>query len=386
MQLHYSRLSEKDRRHYAAVEAIKLGHGGITYISKVLAVDRNTIIQGKKELMALAEYRQIPEDKQRRPGGGRKKTIQYPGINLLLTTFIESHKAGSPTQDNVYWVSLKPCEVSKLFYEQHQIQVSHGLVKRLLKQLGYGRRKQSKQLATGSYNRRNEQFQIICSLVLVMSLESPVLSIDCKKKERLGNLYRDGKCYCTKAVKVYDHDYEHLSEGKVIPHGIYDLQANKGYVSIGNSSETADFVTDNLLWWWNEHGIHQYPDAKNILILCDAGGANSYRHFIFKYRLMEFARETGLSVIVCHYPPYCSKWNPIEHRLFSHVHKAMSGVVFSDYETVKKLVEKTSTKTGLTVVVRLNLKEYQKGIKTDIDEKRIAYHTTIPELNYRIFP
>jgi hypothetical protein len=167
------------------------------------------------------------------------------------------------------------------------------------------------------------------------------------------------------------------------------LQANKGYVSIGNSSETAGFVTDNLLWWWNEHGIHQYPDAKNILILCDAGGANSYRHFIFKHKLMEFAKETGLSVTVSHYPPYCSKWNPIEHRLFSHVHKAMSGVVFSDYETVKKLVEQTSTKTGLTVVVRLNLKEYQKGIKTDkmmIDEKRIQCHPTIPELNYRIFP
>ena len=317
-----------------------------------------------------------------------KKTAKHPEIKQLLTAFIESHKAGSPTQDNVYWISLKPREVSKLFYEKHQIQVSHGIVKRSLKELGYGYRKQTKQLATGSYSRRDEQFRIICFIVLMMSLESPVLSIDCKKKERLGNLYRDGKCYCTKAVKVYDHDYEHLSEGKVIPHGIYDLQANKGYVSIGNSSETADFVTDNLLWWWHEHGIHQYPDAKNILILCDAGGANSYRHFIFKHRLMEFARETGLSIIVCHYPPYCSKWNPIEHRLFCHVHKAMSGVVFSDYETVKKLVEQTSTKTGLTVVVRLNLKKYQKGIKIDkikTDEKRIAYHPTIPELNYRIF-
>ena len=322
-------------------------------------------------------------------GVAEKKTEKYPEITQLLTAFIESHKAGSPTQDNVYWISLKPAQMSRLFYEKHQIQVSHGLVKRLLRQLGYGYRKQSKQLATGSYAYRNEQFNIICSLVLVMSLESPVLSIDCKKKERLGNLYRDGKCYCTKALKVYDHDYEHLSEGKVIPHGIYDLQANKGYISIGSSSETAGFVIDNLLWWWYEHGIHQYPDAKNILLLCDAGGANSYRHFIFKNKLMEFARETGLSVIVCHYPPYCSKWNPIEHRLFSHVHKAMSGVVFSDYETVKKLVEQTSTKTGLSVVVRLNLKEYQKGDKSgksQFDEKRILFHPTIPELSYRIFP
>jgi len=307
----------------------------------------------------------------------------------LLTALIERYKAGSPTDSNVYWISLKPCSIAKLFEEQHHIKISNGLVKRMLKELGYGYRKQSKQLATGSYANRNQQFEIICSLVLIMSLQSPVLSIDCKKKERLGNLYRNGKCFCTKGVKVYDHDYEHLSEGKVIPHGIYDMQANKGYISIGGSSETADFIVDNLLWWWWEYGIHQYPDAKNILLLCDAGGANSYRHFIFKHRLMEFAKQTGLSVIVCHYPPYCSKWNPIEHRLFSQVHKAMEGVVFSDYQTVQKLIEQTSTKTGLTIVVRLNLKEYQKGIKinkTDIDEKRISYHPVIPDLNYRIYP
>lgn len=307
----------------------------------------------------------------------------------MLRALLESHKAGSPTDSTVYWISLKPYAIAKIFEEQHHIKISNGLVKRLLKELGYGYRKQTKQLATGSYAQRNEQFKIICTLVMVMSLESPVLSIDCKKKERLGNLYRNGKCFCTKAVKVFDHDYEHLSEGKVIPHGIYDVQANKGYISIGGSSETADFIVDNLLWWWWEYGIHQYPDAKNILLLCDAGGANSYRHFIFKHRLMEFAKQTGLSVIVCHYPPYCSKWNPIEHRLFSQVHKAMEGVVFSDYQIVQKLIEQTSTKTGLSAVVRLNLKEYQIGIKvnkTDIDEKRIVYHPAIPELNYRIYP
>lgn len=320
---------------------------------------------------------------------GEKKTIKYPEIIKLLTALIESLKAGSPTDEGVYWVSMKPWQIAALFYKEHQIKISHGLVKRLLRDLGYSYRKQAKQLATGSYGRRDEQFKIICSLILMMSLESPVLSIDCKKKERLGNLYREGKCYCTDPIKVYDHDYQHLGEGKVIPHGIYDLQANKGYISIGNSSETAEFVMDNLRWWWYEYGIHDYPDAKNILLLCDAGGANSYRHYIFKHKLMEFATEIGLSVIVCHYPPYCSKWNPIEHRLFSQVHRAMQGVVLSDYQTVQKLIEQTSTKTGLTVVVRLNLKAYQTKIKIDksnIDVKRILYHPQIPELNYRIYP
>ena len=318
-----------------------------------------------------------------------KKTDKYPEIDTLLRSFIERHKAGSPTDQNVYWISLKPSAIAKLFEQEHQIKVSNGLVKRMLLNLGYSYRKQSKQLATGSYTNRDMQFKIICNLIVIMNSHSPVLSIDCKKKERLGNLYRGGKCYCTKALKVYDHDYEHLSSGKVIPHGIYDLAANKGYITIGSSSETADFVLDNLLWWWDNYGIHQYPKAKNIILLCDAGGANSYRHHIFKNRMLEFTSQTGMSVIISHYPPYCSKWNPIEHRLFSHVHKAMEGVIFSDYQTIQKLIEQTSTKTGLTVTVRLNLKEYKTGIKTPkllIDNQRIRYHTIIPELNYRIYP
>jgi hypothetical protein len=318
-----------------------------------------------------------------------KKTFDQFETRHLLIGFIEKHKAGSLTEAGVYWISLKPSQIARMFYEAHQIAVSHGLVKRLLKELGYGFRKPAKQLATGNYALRDEQFRIICSLILAMDPGTPVLSIDCKKKERLGNLYRDGRCYCTQAPKVYDHDYEHLSEGKVIPHGIYDLQENKGYVSVGSSSETAAFAIDNLLWWWYEYGIHLYPDAKNILLLCDAGGANSYRHHVFKKELMRFATETELSVIVCHYPPYCSKWNPIEHRLFCHVHSAMGGVIFTDYERVRKTISQTATDTGLGIEVRLNLRKYETGIKADkadIDPKRILYHPHIPELSYRIFP
>lgn len=305
----------------------------------------------------------------------------------MLIGFIHIYRAGSPTDPNLFWIHLKPKEIATLFFEKHQQKVSHGCVKRLLAELGYSYRKLSKQLATGIYAKRNEQFAIITQLILAMSPKSPILSIDCKKKERLGNLYRDGKCYTTAPIKVYDHDYNSLSEGKVIPHGIYDLQANKGYISIGNSSETAEFIADNLRWWWTEHGIHMYPNAQNILILCDAGGGNSYRHHVFKNQILKLSRELGISFIIVHYPPYCSKWNPIEHRLFCHVHRAMSGVVFSDYQLVKELIEKTSTDTGLLVVVRLNLKEYQIGMpidKNQIDQKRILKHPIIPELSYRM--
>lgn len=320
---------------------------------------------------------------------GEKNFVHEKDTKALLTVFIEQHKAGSPTQSGLYWIRLSPRELNHFFYEAHHIRVSNGLIKRLLKELGYKSRKMSKQLATGSYAQRDAQFTIIFNLVAIMSLESPIISIDCKKKERLGNLYRDGNCYATAAQEVYDHDYEHLAEGKVIPHGIYDLQANIGYVSIGASHETAEFIIDNLTWWWFEYGIHKYPDAQNILLLCDAGGGNSYRHHVFKQELLRLATKIGLSIIVTHYPPYASKWNPIEHRLFCHVHAAMSGAVLSDYNIVKQLIEKTYTQNGLKVIVRQNLKHYQKGIKGDKNvqyDKRIMKHSTIPELNYRIIP
>jgi len=276
--------------------------------------------------------------------------------------------------------------VERLANEQ-SIRVSAGFVKRVLREQGYKYRKLSKNLATGEFAERDAQFKIIFHLVAIMSLDSPVISIDCKKKEVLGTLYRDGKLYTTAPLKVYDHDYLNLSEGRVIPHGIFDLQLNRGYISIGNSHETASFIGDNLLWWWENYGIHNYPDAKSVLILCDAGGGNSYRHHAFKKQLLELAQLTGIDFIVCHYPPYASKWNPIEHRLFAHVHQAMQGVIFTDYNIVKELIGKTKTKTGLKVVVRLNLGMYPTKIKTDkseLDFRRIQFNEQIPKLSYRI--
>ena len=318
-----------------------------------------------------------------------KKFYEPCELKSKLIVFIDKHKAGSPTDPLVFWIHLKPREIASQFYEQTQHIVSNGTVKRLLKELGYSYRKMSKTLATGIYAKRDEQFKIIMNIILAMSLKSPIISMDCKKKERLGNLYRDGKCLSTDNIDVFDHDYDNLSEGKVIPHGIYDLQLNKGYISIGNCSETAEFITDNLRWWWTEYGIHSYPDAKNILILCDAGGGNSYRHHIFKLKLLELVKEIGVAIIITHYPPYSSKYNPIEHRLFCHVHHAIKGVVFSSYSLVKELIQKTSTNKGLSVFVRLNLTQYQKGIpvgKNQIDTKRIFYTKKIPELSYKIIP
>jgi hypothetical protein len=307
-------------------------------------------------------------------------------LNLLIA-LVESCKAGSPTDAAVFWIHYKPKELAAKFEEMHQIKISHGMVKRQLLAMNYKYRKLSKQLPTGRYIERDKQFKIIFTLVTIMGLHTPIISMDCKKKEQLGNLYREGKCYAQAPIKVYDHDYGHLATGKVIPHGIYDLQRNEGYITIGNSHETAEFIADNLIWWWDTYGIHQYPDTKDILIFCDAGGGNSYRHHAFKKQMLRVAQSIGKELLICHYPPYASKWNPIEHRLFPHVHNAMKGVVFSDYNIVKELIEKTTTVHGLKVTARIVDKHYQTGLKTtkkEIETKRIRYNQILPQLSYSI--
>jgi hypothetical protein len=313
--------------------------------------------------------------------------VQLPSILSSLIALIEEHKAGSPTDPSLFWIHLKPKELALKFFEKHKIKISHGMIKRQLLAMNYKFRKLSKQLPTGFCKDREKQFQIIFNLVAIMSLDTPVISIDCKKKERIGNLYREGKCYTQCPIKVFDHDYDYLKTGVVIPHGIYDMQHNQGYVTIGNSHETAEFIADNLLWWWDNFGIHQYPDTQNILILCDAGGANSYRHHCFKKQMLNLAQTIGKTLIICHYPPYSSKWNPIEHSLFAHIHNAMKGVVFTDYNIVKELIEKTTTTKGLKVFVRLLDKEYNIGSKTskqDVDYLRIKTNPIVPNLSYTI--
>lgn len=213
--------------------------------------------------------------------------------------------------------------------------------------------------------------------------------MDTKKKEHLGDFKRDGGVYCQQAPQANTQDYHHLSKGKVVPHGLYDMKRNEGYVTIGTNHETAAFLIDNLIWWWETYGIHFYPDATHLLLYCDAGGANSYRHHAFKKELQRFAKYTGLRVVVVHYPPYCSKWNPIEHRLFSQIHLQARGCFFLSYEQVKEIFQRTTTKTGLKVFVRISETEYQKGIKTckdQVDSKRILRHPELPQFNYTILP
>jgi len=292
----------------------------------------------------------------------------------------------------VKWTHLQPRDIALYIKDTHKVFVSNGLVKRVLKNAGYCRRKPLKVLETGASPHREEQFRIICFILSVFTLmeENPILSIDTKKKEELGNLTRNEAVLCAgEAIKVFDHDYSYLSTGRVIPHGIYDIRLNKGFLSLGNSHETAAFVTDNLEWWWFNYGIHDYPDATHVLIFCDCGGANGYRHHLFKKLVQDLSKKIGLRITIVHYPPYCSKYNPIERRLFSQVHKTIKNAILTDIQQVKELMSKTHTSTGLTVIVRVVEKYYPTGVKSskeDIDTKRIFRHPELPDFSYMISP
>lgn len=309
-----------------------------------------------------------------------------------ILQYVAPRTAGSPTDEAVKWTDLRPCDIALHLRETYQVEVSHGCIKRVLQGNGYTYRKPAKTLATGSSPDRNEQFRIVWFLTgLFMAMENnPIISIDTKKKEVLGQLTRQQPVLSQDGpVEVFDHDYPHLATGRAIPHGIYDVKANQGYVSLGQAHETARFVVDNLEWWWEHYGQDLYSNATTILILCDSGGANGHRHHLFKKCLQEWARKIGKRLVIAHYPPYCSKYNPIERRLFAQVQRTIAKTILTDLEQVRQLMQKTATKTGLSVEVRINDKFYplkQPSLAAEIDQKRILRHPALPKLSYTILP
>lgn len=205
----------------------------------------------------------------------------------------------------------------------------------------------------------------------------------------IGDLYRAGMLYGQEPIKTLDHDYPSLAEGVVIPHGIYDMKHNHGYLNLGTSHDTSEFAVDSLRRWWQYRGRHDYPQATSLLILCDSGGSNGCRSVLFKVELQRFAEDTGLTLRVAHYPPYTSKYNPIDHRLFPHVHRACQGVLFTCIERVKELMAKATTKTGLRVRVHILDKLYQTKRKVTRELKaqlRILFDEDLPAWNYQLFP
>lgn len=239
---------------------------------------------------------------------------------------------------------------------------------------------------------RNEQFKKIALYRQYFTdMNFPVISIDTKKKEMTGNFHRQGSHYSTSSKRVYDHDFLNFSQGQILPHGIYDVNKNLGFISLGNSKDTSEFVSDNLFRVWNQHLKPLYLSADTIMILCDGGGSNASSHYIVKQDLCKLANAIDMNLLIVHYPPYCSKYNPIEHRLFSQVSRTWQGVPFYNIQFVKELTNSTSTKTGLKVNTAINNKIYLNKRTVDINFKnnfnnQILFDNKLPKWNYLIKP
>jgi hypothetical protein len=264
--------------------------------------------------------------------------------------------------------------------------VSQPTVKQILDDHGFAKRQIEKTIPGGSVPDRNQQFEHIEELKKrYFDEKNPVFSIDTKKKELLGTLYRKGRSYCQESFQAFDHDFPSWSSGKIVPHGIWDPIRNHGHLNLGISSETSQFACDSFRWYWQRIGRHHYPEATSMLWLCDAGGSNNCRHYIFKQDLQELANELEIDIRVAHYPTYCSKFNPIERRFFSQVTRACEGVLFDCLDTVVRLMRKTATQTGLSTTVHVIKKLYQtkrKATNAFREHLPIRLDPILPRWNY----
>jgi len=268
--------------------------------------------------------------------------------------------------------------------------VSVPVVKQLLRKHGYVTRKAQKSETMGTHPDRNQQFENLARLKReYLASGNPIVSMDTKKKELIGNFYRAGHLLTQGVIKTFDHDFPSFASGVIIPHGLYDVRRNDGHVNLGTSHDTGEFACDSIERWWEQKGRALYPQASSILLLCDGGGSNSATQYLFKEDLQRLVDRLGIEIRVAHYPPYCSKYNPIEHRLFPHLSRACRGVVLSSVELVQGLMNRAGTRTGLQVVVDILRTEYATGRRVAEEvKKNLNLHRDdfLPQLNYRIKP
>ncbi len=391
MRTVYTSLSEKDRRIYAAIEVQKLPRGGMSYIAEVLGCARKTIRRGIKE---LKDPRSLPVDRIRRKGGGAKSKIEtIPGIDAAFLEIVDHYTAGDPMRVDVLWTNLAHTEIAAQLQERGMA-VGPRIVKQLLHKHTFKQRVAQKRLSIGAFAARDAQFQRIKALRAgYEAAGNPIISMDTKAKEYLGLLFREGRIYTQLPLPVYDHDFSYLADGVAIPYTLYDMQRNRAFVCLGTSKDTADFVCDAIRAWWKTEGRVAYPSASSILLLADSGGSNSYRHYVFKEALQQLSSELGIELRMAHYPPYASKWNPVEHRVFPYITKALKGAILTSHEQVKTLIERAKTSTGLAVTVQIVTNVYQTGKKVAEGFKesmRILFDTELgkelAKLNYRAVP
>jgi hypothetical protein len=382
-------LKERDRRHFIACKASGPAGSSIKAVCKAFGCSPNTISKGIFELL---NHIVPPGGKQRMPGGGAKrKTDKHPEWVAAFRDIVSRHMAGLPQDESVVWLDIGVSQIRRELLERGHDVSSH-IVRQMLKDEGLKRRSFTKSLPLREVEDRDAQFvKIDEAKAACMEAGIPIISVDTKKKELIGNFKRDGRVYCTSSPRALDHDFETFSGGTIVPHGIYDIAHDTGYLSIGTSHDTSEFVCENIERVWNRHMKHLYPDAGMLVVLCDGGGSNSSRHRIVKQDFMDLADRIGMKILVMHYPPYCSKFNPIEHRLFSQITRSWSGAPLFSIADACRRAANTVTKKGLKVFAEIVDKVYETKRKVhesfpDRLDRQVVFDDSLHNWNYVISP
>ena len=384
-----SYLDERGRRLFAAAEARAAGRGGIALVSEITGIAPSTIGRGLAELDGRQPAAAV--NRVRRRGGGRKPaTEKQPGLLAALKALVEPVERGDPERP-LRWVSKSYRHLADALQELGY-SISYRSIAALLAELGYSLQGNAKTREGSAHPDRDGQFEEIARQVSeFLAAGEPVISVDTKKKELVGNFKNGGREWRPQgepeAVKV--HDFADQELGKAAPYGVYDVAHNIGWVNVGISHDTAAFAVESIRRWWQRLGQERYPQARRLLITADCGGSNGARLRLWKVELQKLARELGLEISVCHLPPGTSKWNKIEHRLFSFISQNWRGKPLTDLATIISLISATSTSTGLKVYCELDTNNYPKGIAVSdaemkaLDIKRAEFHG---EWNYTLIP
>jgi transposase len=380
-------LNERERRLYLASEALRLGYGGITQVHNTTKVSRITITRGIKELKAQTK----PDGRIRASGGGRKdiQTTQK-GIKEALLALVDTK--GDPMRA-IVWTSKSINKITAKLQEQG-FKVSNYTVYYLLREEGYSLRANKKNIEGMPHPDRDAQFEHINKQCETFKLAgNPILSIDCKKKEMIGNFKNNGKEWTAKGkeneVQVLAYDFHSLASGLAVPYGIFDVLANKGFVNVGIDHDTASFSVESIRRWWNEDGKYLYANATGILLTADGGGSNGVRNRLFKHELQKLVNEIKVPITLCHFPRAMSKWNVIEHQLFSFISINWRAQPLTTLAVVLELISNTTTKSGLKVKAVPDMNTYKTGIKVTNEEfnnLNIVRESFHGEWNYTIFP
>ena len=380
-------LNEKQRRLLVGAEAIALGYGGIQYLGAITGMSTNTIARGIREIKAGDGY----VGRIRRKGAGRKKlTLQFPQLEKRIEGIIEPDIRGDP-ESPLRWTCKSVRNLSD-FLGGKGYSVSRQTVARILHKMEFSLQGNRKTKEGQDHPDRDKQFCFInrtCKEFL--SKGYPVISVDAKKKELVGEYKNKGREWHKKrgAIEVNGHDFPDPKVSKAIPYGIYDIGGNSGWVNVGVTADTAEFAVSSIRYWWQYVGSRRYSNAKKLLICADAGGSNGYRLRLWKKELQRLADTRGMEISICHFPPGTSKWNKIEHRLFSFISINWRGKPLTSYQVIINLIASTTTKTGLTVKARLDKKLYTKGRKVadhEMEGLNLVKNRFHGEWNYTIKP